>query len=204
MGIDVGIENFATFSDEQAPVANPRHLQKAQAHLRKAQKRVERRTRRDRNGKLNGKQSKRREKAKVQLTKAHLRVKRARLDFHHKVAHALVRRFDTLYIENLNIRGMLRNHHLARVISDAGWGQFFLILKHKAANALKTVVEVCPRNTSQNCSQCDAYVPKALSCRTHSCPYCGLVLHRDKNAAENIRKKGRDAALSERFAPAAS
>ncbi len=53
------------------------------------------------------------------------------------------------------------------------------------------VVEVCPRNTSQNCSACGEYVPKALSCRTHSCPYCGLELHRDKNAAENIRKIGR-------------
>jgi Putative transposase DNA-binding domain len=59
-------------------------------------------------------------------------------------------------------------------------------------------VEVCPRNTSQNCSRCGNYVPKALSCRTHTCPYCGLILHRDKNAAENIRKKGRDAAFGER------
>ena len=196
VGIDVGIENFATFSDEQAPLANPRHLHKAQAGLRKAQKRLERRTCRDRNGKLAGRQSQRRAKAKVLLQKAHLRIARARLDFQHKVAHTLVHRFDTLYVENLNIRGMLKNHRLARVISDAAWGQFFLVLKQKAANALKTVVEVCPRNTSQNCSGCGEYVPKALSCRTHDCPYCGLVLHRDKNAAENIRKVGRDAARS--------
>ena len=198
VGIDVGIEQFATFSGNQAPVANPRHLEKAQAHVRKAQKRLERRTRRDKSGRLAGQQSRRREKARVLLAKAHLRVARARRDFQHKTAYALVRRFDTLYIENLNIRGMLKNHHLARVIADASWGEFFLILKHKAARAVKTVVEVCPRNTSQNCSSCGAYVPKALSCRTHSCPYCGLVLHRDKNAAENIRKKGRDAAFGER------
>ena len=207
VGIDVGIEQFATFSDEQAPVANPRHLEKAQAQVRKAQKRLERRSRRDKNGKLLAQQSQRREKAKVLLAKAHLRVARARRDFQHKVAHALVRRYDTLYIETLNIKGMLRNHHLARVIADAAWGEFFLILAHKAARAARTVVEVCPRNTSQNCSGCGEYVPKALSCRTHSCPYCGLVLHRDKNAAENIRKKGRlalstqegrDAAFGER------
>ena len=197
VGIDVGIEQFATFSDGYEPVANPRHLQKAQAHVRKAQKRLERRSRRDRNGKLLAQQSRRREKARVLLAKAHLRVARARLDFHHKTTYALVRRHDTLYIENLNIRGMLKNHHLARVIADASWGQFFLILTHKAARAAKTVVEVCPRNTSQNCSGCGEYVPKALSCRTHVCPYCGLVLHRDKNAAENIRKKGRDAAFGE-------
>ena len=191
VGIDLGIETFVTFSDEQAPAANPRHLQKAQAHVRKAQKRLERRTRRDKNGRLAGQQSRRREKARVLLAKAHLRVARARRDFQHKVAHALVRRFDTLYIETLNIKGMLRNHHLARVIADAAWGEFFLILAHKAARAAKTVVEVCPKYTSQKCSGCGEYVPKALSCRTHSCPYCGLVLHRDKNAAENIRNKGR-------------
>jgi putative transposase len=198
VGIDVGIEQFATFSDDHPPIANPRYLEKAQSRVRKAQKRLERRSRRDKSGKLTGKQSNRREKAKILLAKAHLRVKRARLDFHHKTAYVLVRRFDTIYIENLNIRGMLKNHHLARVISDAAWGQFFLVLKHKAENAVKTVVEVCPKYTSQNCSGCGEYVPKALSCRTHSCPYCGLVLHRDKNAAENIRKKGRDAAFGER------
>jgi putative transposase len=198
VGIDVGIEQFATFSDDHAPIANPRYLEKAHSHVRKAQKRLERRSRKDKSGKLTGKQSNRREKAKVLLAKAHLRVKRARLDFHHKTAYALIRRFDTIYIENLNIRGMLKNHHLARVISDAAWGQFFVVAKHKAENAIKTVVEVCPKYTSQNCSGCGEYVPKALSCRTHSCPYCGLVLHRDKNAAENIRKKGRDAAFGER------
>ena len=207
VGIDVGIEQFATFSADHEPVANPRHLEKAQAHVRKAQKRLERRTRRDRNGKLLAQQSRRREKARVLLAKAHLRASRARLDFQHKTAYALVRRYDTIYIENLNLRGMLGNHHLARVIADASWGQFFLILKHKAARAAKTVVEVCPKYTSQKCSGCGEYVPKALSCRTHVCPYCRLVLPRDKNAAENIRKKGRlvlstqegrDAAFGER------
>lgn len=204
VGIDVGIEQFATFSGDQAPVANPRHLQKAQSHLRRAQKRLERRTRRDKNGKLLPRQSKRREKARVLLAKAHLRVARTRLDFHHKVAHGLVRKFDTLYVENLNIHGMLRNHHLARSIADAGWGQFFCVLKHQAESAAKHVVEVCPRSTSQNCCVCGEYVPNALSQRTHACPYCGVVMHRDRNAAENIRKKGRDAAFSERFAAAAS
>jgi len=196
-GIDVGIETFATLSDTHDAIENPRHLQEAQARLRRCQRRLERRSRYSGTGKerkLLSKQSKRREKAKLLLAKAHQKVKRARLDFHHKIAHALVRKFDTLYVENLNISGMLRNHHLARAISDASWGQFFVVLKSKAERAVKTVVEVCPRNTSQNCSACGEYVPKALSVRTHSCPYCGLVLHRDKNAAENIRKIGRHGA----------
>jgi putative transposase len=198
VGIDVGIENFATFTDAHEPIPNPRPLQKAQAHLKKAQRRLERRSKRDKNRKLLAKQSKRREKAKVLLAKAHQRVQRARLDFQHKVAHALVRQFDVLYVENLNITGMLKNHHLARVIADAAWGQFFLVLKHKAESAVKTVIEVCPKNTSQNCSSCGEYVPKALSVRTHSCPCCGLVLHRDKNASENIRNAGRQLLAAKR------
>jgi putative transposase len=196
VGIDVGIENFATLSDDHPAIPNPRLLQKAQAHLRKAQRRLERRSKRDKNQKLTSHQSRRRAKAKVLLAKAHQRVQRARLDFHHKVVHALVRQFDTLYVENLNIQGMLKNHHLARAIADVGWGQFFCVLKQQAESAAKHVVEVCPRNTSQNCSCCGEYVPKALSMRTHSCPFCGLVLHRDKNSAEYIRKVGRDATVS--------
>src|SRR5205085_10747457 len=99
VGIDVGIEMFATFSDDHAPIANPRPLQKAQSHLRKAQKRLERRSRRDKNGKLARQQSKRREKAKVLLAKAHLRVARARLDFQHNTAYTLTSRLDTLYTQ---------------------------------------------------------------------------------------------------------
>jgi len=193
-GIDVGISTFATLSDNHEAIENPRHLKQAQSHLRCCQRKLERRSRYSGMGKerrLLSKQSKRREKAKLLLAKAHQKVKRARLDFHHKIASALVRKFDTLFVENLNIRGMLRNHHLAKAIADASWGQFFVVLKAKAERAVKTVVEVCPRKTSQNCSGCGEYVPKALSVRTHSCPYCGLVLHRDKNAAENIRKIGR-------------
>ena len=86
---------------------------------------------------------------------------------------------------------MLKNHHLAKAMSDVAWGQFFGILKQKAESAAKIVVEVCPREYQPELFRCGEYVPKALSVRTHTCPYCGLVLHRDKNAAENIRKVGR-------------
>ena len=198
VGIDVGLEHFATFSDDTPPVANPRQMQQAQARLRKSQKRLERRARRDKNGKLLPRQSHRRDKAKALLAKAHLRVARTRLDFLHKVVHDLLTRYDSIYVEKLNIMGMLKNHHLARAIADAGWGLFFSVLKSQAARAVRRVVEVQPYRTSQNCCGCGEYVPKALSCRTHRCPYCGLVLHRDTNAARNIQKKGRDAALSER------
>ncbi len=182
-------------TDDHPPIANPRPLQKALASLRKAQRRLERRTRRDKNRRLLPRQSWRREKARVLLAKAHLRVARARADFHHKLARALVNRFSILYVEHLNIAGMLQNPSLARHIMDVGWGSFLAVLRAKAQRAGRTVVEVSPYRTSQNCCSCGQYVPKALLVRIHSCPYCGLVVHRDKNAAEHIKKVGRDAAL---------
>src|SRR5207245_1818515 len=155
-------------------------LKRAQRKLKFAQRRLCRRA----------KGSRRRRKARALLAKAHLRVQRARLDHAHKVAHDLVSRFDTIYVEKLNIRGMLKNHPLAQAISDVGWGLFLTLLGHKAASAGRRVVEVDPRYTSQDCSNCGARVPKKLSERCHTCPYCGFSCHRDENAARNNRKKG--------------
>lgn len=193
VGIDLGIECFATLSTGEQ-VSNPKHYRRAEQALRKAQRRVSRRK----------KGSQRRRKAKVLLAKAHLKVKRARLDFCHKVAADLVERFDVLHVENLNIRGMLKNHPLAKSISDAGWGLFLSVLRAKAASAGRTVVEVSPAYTSQNCSDCGEPVPKKLSERWHTCPYCACSLHRDHNAALNILKKGGGTAFGERLAVAAS
>ncbi len=85
---------------------------------------------------------------------------------------------------------MVRNRHLAKSISDAGWAQFRTILEAKAAYAGRRVVAVPPAYTSQDCSGCGARVPKSLSVRTHICPSCGLVLDRDENAARNIQRAG--------------
>ena len=81
---------------------------------------------------------------------------------------------------------MVRNHHLAKSISDAGWSAFLSILSCKAAEAGKTVVAVPPAYTSQACSGCGVVVHKGLSVRWHECPDCGTSLHRDHNAARNI------------------
>ena len=83
---------------------------------------------------------------------------------------------------------MVKNHHLAKSISDAAWGNFRLILQSKAANAGKQLTKVAPKYTSQKCSRCDSIVPKSLSVRVHDCLDCGLVLDRDHNAAINIKK----------------
>jgi len=178
-GIDLGIEAFATL-DNGERIPNPRPLKRAQRKLKRAQRRLSRRV----------KGSHRRRKAGVLLARAHLGVQRARLDHAHKVAHDLASRFDTLYVEKLNIRGMVRNHPLAQAISDAGWGLFLSVLHAKAESAGRAVVEVNPAATSQTCSGCGARVPKTLSVRWHSCPYCELSLHRDHNAAIRVRQVG--------------
>lgn len=186
IGIDLGIESFATLSTGEQ-IANPRCYRTAERALKTAQRSVSRKK----------KGSGRRAKAKTLLAKAHLKVKRARLDFCHKAANDLIARFDTIVVEKLNIQGMLRNHPLAKAISDVGWGMFLDILRAKAASAGRTVVEVNPAYTSQDCSGCGQRVPKKLSVRWHSCPYCGLELHRDHNAALNIRKKGGGTAVGD-------
>ena len=134
--------------------------------------------------------SERRRKARVLLAKAHLKVRRARLDFCHKVARGLVNRFDTIAVERLNIKGMVKNRHLAKSISDAGWGQFVSILTQKAESAARQVIAVHPAHTSQDCFNCGTRVPKELSVRVHSCPHCGFEAGRDHNAALNILSKG--------------
>jgi putative transposase len=186
IGIDLGLERFATLSDG-TPIENPKLYRRALKRLKTAQRRLSRRK----------KGSNGRKKARVLLAKAHLKVKRARLDFCHKTAHDLVAQFDVIYVEKLNIRGMVRNHPLAQAISDAGWGLFLSVLRAKAASAGRVVKEVNPAYTSQTCSGCGARVPKKLAERWHSCPYCELSLHRDHNAAIGVLKKGGGTALGE-------
>jgi putative transposase len=124
------------------------------------------------------------------LAKAHQTVRRQRQDFHHKTALALVRENDTIYHENLQPANMVKHPHLAKSISDAGWGAFLTILTHKAAWADRRIVAVNPAYTSQRCSGCGEVVQKGLFVRWHRCPVCGASLHRDHNAAKNRERAG--------------
>ncbi len=197
-GIDVGLKVFAALADGTL-VENPRHDRKAEKALKRAQRTVARRK----------KGSKRRRKAIALLAKKHQKIARQRRDFHHKTALALVRQYDTLYFEDLQItnmsaapapkpdgnggylpNGASRKAGLNTSILDAGWGQFLSILSCKAAYAGKRVEAVPPAYTSQECSGCSTIVQKSLSVRTHVCPSCGLVLDRDTNAAVNILRAG--------------
>jgi putative transposase len=174
VGIDVGLEHFATLSTGEH-IPNPRHFRRGEAVLAKRQQSLARKKR----------ASKSRRRAKVLVARAHRKVRDQRRDFHHKTARHIVQAHGALAVEKLNTAGMVHNHCLAKSISDAGWAQFLAILTHKAAEAGVVVVAVNPSGTSQTCSGCGRAVPKDLSQRWHLCPYedCSLSLQRDHNAA---------------------
>lgn len=174
-GVDVGLKSFAVL-DDGTVIANPRHLEHAEASLKRAQRVVSRRKR----------GSRRRDKARRLLAKQHGHVANQRRDFHHKTARRLVGQYDQIAVEKLNIAGLSAGM-LSKSVHSAGWGQFFTFLRDKAEEAGRAVVEVNPAGSTQQCSGCGASVPKDLSVRVHKCPHCGLVLDRDVNAARNIR-----------------
>jgi putative transposase len=178
-GIDLGLEAFATLADGTR-IHTPHCYRHAERYLAKCQRRVARRK----------KGSHRRRKAVQVLAKAHQTVRRQRADFHHKTALQLVRQYDTIYHEDLRVANMVRNRHLAKSISDAGWSAFLACLSFKAASAGREVVAVDPAFTSQACSGCGVLVQKGLSVRWHLCLECGASLHRDHNAARNIQWRG--------------
>jgi len=179
VGIDVGLEKFATLSDGTI-IENPRYLRKSEAKLKREQRKLSR----------NKKDSNSRKKQKAKLAKIHRKIKNQRNDFLHKESTKLVRNYDTIVFEDLRIKNMVKNHHLAKSISDASWSRFIEYTSYKAESAGKEVMLVNPRNTSQICSNCSKSVPKGLSVRVHKCPHCGLVLDRDINAAINILRRG--------------
>lgn len=178
VGVDLGLLHFAATSDGQT-FENPRPLTVARLRLEQAARRLSRRKR----------GSKRRRIARVLLAKAHAHVANVRRENAITVARNLVARYQTIYVEDLNIKGLARSV-LAKSVNDAAWGTFLHWLRCKAESAGREVVEVDPRGTSQECSQCGCIVEKSLVVRVHSCPHCGLVIDRDVNAAINIKARG--------------
>lgn len=179
-GVDLGITTFATLSSGEE-LDNPRPYVAAQRKLKNAQRAVSRKR---------NKRSQRRRKAVGLLAKRHAKVERVRRDFHHRTAKGLVKRFDSIAVEDLNIKG-LAGGMLAKHVQDAGWAQFISILADKAECAGRELIKVDPRGTSQECSRCGALVPKALAVRIHACPECGLVIGRDHNSALVVQGRGR-------------
>lgn len=179
VGIDVGLESFATLSNGEK-IDNPRFFRSEEKALAKAQKRL---------SKCEKGTPERRKALKV-VQRIHERIANMRYDFAHQISNQLVSKYGLIAFEDLSITNMLKNHNLAKSISDAAWRMLVTITSYKAESAGSKVVLVDPRNTSQLCSRCGLKVNKSLSDRVHECPQCGLVMDRDENAAINILRLG--------------
>lgn len=178
VGLDVGLNHFLTDSEGQQ-IENPRFLRKDEKALKKLQRRVSR----------SCKGSQNRAKARNRLGRKHLKIQRRRKDFVLKTARCVVQSSDLIALEDLKVRNMVRNHHLAKFISDAAWSQFREWLEYFGKVFGVPVIAVAPHYTSQDCSNCGVKVQKTLSTRTHKCTSCGHIQDRDHNAAINILKK---------------
>ena len=179
IGIDVGIKSFAVFSGGKA-ADNPKYLIKSEDRLIKKQKQL--------SSKKKG--SNNRKKAKISVAKLHKKVSNQRKDFHHKVSRQVVDNYGYITVEDLQIKNMVKNHHLAKSIHDAGWGQFVSFLTYKAEEACCYVEKVNPRNTSKTCSACGyIYKDMTLAIRNWTCPVCYTEHDRDINASVNILNK---------------
>ncbi|MFB2969144.1 RNA-guided endonuclease InsQ/TnpB family protein [Aerosakkonema sp. BLCC-F183] len=181
IGLDVGLTHFYTDSDGNQ-VDNPRYLHRSEKALKRLQRRVSRKFR------AGQKPSKNYIKAKQKLAKKHLKVSRQRKDWACKLAQCVIQSNDLIAYEDLQVRNMARNHKLAQSNSDVSWYQFRVWLEYFGRVYGKITVAVPPQYTSVNCSNCGNEVKKTLSARTHKCS-CGLVLHRETNAAINILMK---------------
>ena len=177
VGIDLGLEQFATLSDGNI-IWNPRHLWERQGKLALFQILLSKKR----------KGSKNRQKARLKVARVHEKVANCRHDFLHKAANALLSRYSLIALEELHSQELSSKGH-GKGIYDAAWKMFANILAYKAGSAGCRLVFVNPENTSKECSACGAFVQKTLWDRQHNCPNCGLVVNRDLNASINILKR---------------
>ncbi|MFW6295755.1 MAG: RNA-guided endonuclease InsQ/TnpB family protein, partial [Halothece sp.] len=182
VGIDAGVTSLITTSDGYK-IGNPKHFNRLYRKLKKAQKELSRKT----------KGSNNRQKARLKVAKIHAKIKDARTDFLHKLTTSLVNNYDLIAIEDLSLRNMVKNHKLARSISDAAWGEMFRQLEYKCKWYGRELVKIdrfFP--SSKRCHHCGFVMEKLpLSVRTWDCPCCGTQdIDRDINAARNILAAG--------------
>ncbi|WP_017293204.1 IS200/IS605 family element RNA-guided endonuclease TnpB [Geminocystis herdmanii] len=181
IGIDLGLTHFCITSDGSKH-GNPQHYRKYEQKLAKKQKQLARKQ----------KGSNNRHKARKAVAKVHEKITRCREDFLHKLSRKIVDENQVTCVENLAIKNMVKNHKLAKSISDCGWGQFCTMLKYKAESEGKIYLEVdrfFP--SSKTCNNCLHQIDKlSLDIRVWQCPKCGTIHDRDINAAINIRDEG--------------
>jgi putative transposase len=181
VGLDMGVKSYLTDS-EGNHIENPKWLRHTQRMLRVKQRKLARAI----------KGSNRRKESRLQVAKLHEKITNQRLDWQHKLANNYIKNYGIIVIEDLAISNMVRNHCLARSISDCAWGNFFQLLKYKAEEAGREIVESYRfKPTSKTCSSCGA-INKTLklSDREWVCQVCGTLHDRDENAAKNIKESG--------------
>ena len=186
LSIDLGIKDFAIVHDgtKTSKYANPRHIKKHEKNKKRKQK------------KLSRKQlgSKSRQKAKKLVARVHARISNSRQDFLHKLSRKLTNESKVIVVENLNVKGLVRNHKLAKAISDCGWGMFINFLSYKLEREDKKLVEIDRFFPSSHiCPDCLTQQPKMnLSVREWTCVNSACNAHhdRDEAAAKNIRAEG--------------
>jgi len=179
VGVDFGLNSLVALSDGTL-IEAPRSYRGAEERLGRAQRSLSRKTRGSRN----------REKARRRVASACERVANRRRDYAYKTARSIVNRYERVYVEDLRVQNMMRNRRLSKSLGDAGWGMLRNALTYMAERSEGVTAFVNPRGTSQTCSGCGAYVGKDLSVRVHRCPWCGLTVDRDVNAALNVLKRG--------------
>lgn len=182
IGLDLGLLDFVVTSDG-SKYQNPRHLKNHARNLKRKQKKLS--CKKD-------KTTKARRKAKLAVAKVHARIARVREDFRHKLSRKIVDENQIIVVENLAVKNMVKNHCLAKSISDAGWGMFCTMLKYKAEAEGKVYLEVGRFFPSSHlCSETLLSLPHMdLSVREFNCPHCGSRHDRDINAAINIKNEG--------------
>lgn len=179
VGVDLGIKNYATLSDG-IKFSNPKHLEKAKCKLARLQRALSK-TKID---------SKNHEKMRIKVAKCYRSISNQRNDFLHKLSSHLMKNYDTICLEDLNVKGMQQNHYLARAIQGVAWGEFVRQLEYKSEWYGKNVLFIGRfEPSSKLCHKC-GYINKdlKLSDRKWICPVCGEKLDRDINAAINIKE----------------
>ena len=182
VGIDVGIKTLAVLSNGQE-IENPKWLKSKLKRLKFLQRRASRKK----------KGSNNRKKANFRVAKLHEKITNSRKDYLHKATTKIIRENQAVYVEDLRIKNMQKNHCLAQAISDASWGEFTRQLEYKSIWYGVHFAKVNPRNTSKMCARC-GFINKELTLRDRiwTCPQCKTVLSRDGNASENIKNIGQE------------